>query len=238
MLRKRMVTIGIMVILGISLAACTRSLSTSPAKLEATRPAATNELMNQLVDFATQTANAQAGINQPAEVAAAATQPAAASETGETTQPPAEADAEAETEATAIPAPEEPAPTETPLPTMVPVPTATPGIPTTYTIHGGETAYCLARRFDVNPSELMQINGLGTNTIINPGLTLKIPQTGNKFPGARARVAHPATYVVSEGETIYSVACVFGDVDPNAIIIANALKAPYALAGGQTIQIP
>jgi LysM repeat protein len=128
-------------------------------------------------------------------------------------------------------------------PTKVPVViTATPGtptaIPTTYVVQAGEFVYCLARRFNVNPVELQTLNNLAPNQLLQPGMTLNIPQTGNPFPFARALKPHPTTYSVVAGDTIYSIACGFGDVDPLAIAQLNNLVAPYTLTPGVTLNIP
>lgn len=146
-------------------------------------------------------------------------------------------------EATSTPAPSEVVATptiEVPTPTATPVVvfTATPGIPTTYQLQKGEFPFCIARRFNVNQYELLNLNGLTLNSKPEVGFTLKIPQTGNPFSGQRALRAHPTTHTVSAGETIYSIACLYGDVDPNAIAQANGLSAPYALTAGQTLYIP
>jgi LysM repeat protein len=131
-----------------------------------------------------------------------------------------------------------PAPMTTPL---VVVATATPGRPASYTLMLGEFPYCIARRFNVNQSELLTLNGLSSSAASNlqAGYVLQIPQTGNPFEGQRARNTHPTTYTVSSGnETIYSVACYFGDVDPTQIIAANGLTSPYTLQFNQTLSIP
>lgn len=145
-----------------------------------------------------------------------------------------------------------PTPTETPVlpPTGMPVtpgititppPVVTPitGIPATYVLQPGEFPYCIARRFNVDPQELLAVNGLSDGMIYYPSLTLRIPQTGNPFPGERALRPHPATYTVSSGEdTIYKIACYYGDVDPAMIAAVNNLAAPYTLQVGQTLTIP
>ena len=126
--------------------------------------------------------------------------------------------------------------TSGPLPTSVPV-----GVrPASYTLQKGEFPYCIARRFDVNPQELLSINGLSTAQAnsLAIGKVLTIPQSGS-FPPPRALTAHPATYTVkSSGETIYSVACLFGDVDPGAIASANNLTQGTSLTSGQQLSIP
>jgi LysM repeat protein len=131
-------------------------------------------------------------------------------------------------------------PTETPVPGTTPVvvvPTATPGRPATYTLHSGEFPYCLARRFDVNPTDLLNLNGLMDGQIVQPGLLLQIPQTGS-YGGIRARNAHPAQYTVNVDDSFYSIACYYGDVDPTAIAAANGLALTSPLTTGKVLNIP
>jgi len=121
-------------------------------------------------------------------------------------------------------------PTNTPLPAGV--------RPTTYTLQNGEFPYCIARRFNVDPDALLNASGITSPDLYYAGLTLTIPQSG-AFPGARMLAAHPTTYTVTSGdETIYSIACEFGDVDPGAIASANGISASSALTVGQALKIP
>jgi LysM repeat protein len=134
---------------------------------------------------------------------------------------------------------EEPEATEEPAPTQQPivVPTATPGLPTTYTLQEGEYPYCIARRFNINPNDLLSVNNI--SGFVSPGTTLTIP-TDSTWPAEfeRSLIAHPTTYNVVAGDTIYKIACAFGDVDPIDIIAANNLEEPYTLTAGQVINIP
>jgi LysM repeat protein len=125
----------------------------------------------------------------------------------------------------------------TPTKTMVPFATSTPGLPATYTIHEGEYCYCLARRFNIDPIALVNTNPACNNNPVQPGTTITITNSGT-WPGNRARFPHPTSYIVKGGDTIYTIACYFGDVDPNIIIAANGLQSPYTLTVGQTLQIP
>ena len=111
--------------------------------------------------------------------------------------------------------------------------------PTEWTLRSGEFPYCIARRFDVDPEALLSLNGLSSGTIFYPNRTLRIPQSGS-FPGTRALRNHPTTYTVgSSSETLYSIACLFGDVRPEAIAQANNLaSADAALTSGQQLSIP
>ena len=114
---------------------------------------------------------------------------------------------------------------------------ATPGRPNTYELQPGEFIYCIARRFDVNPVDLLVLNGLGGDPFLQPGYVLSIPQSGS-FPGERSLIDHPATYTVAAGETIFSIACAFGDVSPDMIALQNHLSWPVNFSAGDVIIIP
>ena len=110
--------------------------------------------------------------------------------------------------------------------------------PGSYTLQEGEFPYCIARRFNVDPDALMSMNGLTNADVYYPGKTLTIPQSG-AFPGGRMLATHPTTYSVLSGdETIYSVACKFGDIDPATIASANGISVSAKLTAGQVLKIP
>ncbi len=110
--------------------------------------------------------------------------------------------------------------------------------PSTYVLKAGEFPYCIARRFDVDPDQLLSMSGLTSPDVYYEGLQLTIPQSGS-FPGPRALAAHPTTYAVQSGdETIYSIACKFGDVRPEDIAAKNGLSAGAKLNAGQSLTIP
>jgi LysM repeat protein len=127
-------------------------------------------------------------------------------------------------------------PTTETTPVIV-VPTVTPGRPATYTLQSGEFPYCIARRFNVDPDNLLALNGLNEGQILQPDLVLRIPQTGS-FPGTRALHSHPTTYTVAVDDTIYSIACYFGDLDPTSIAAANGLSLSSPLTTGRVLNIP
>ena len=121
-----------------------------------------------------------------------------------------------------------------------PAPTITVNRPASYTLQKGEFPYCIARRFNVDPAELLNLNNLSNGDIYYPNLTLTIPTSGNPFPGTRALRTHPVTYTVADASlTVNGVACAFGDVDPAAIVQANPnLSLGSNLTVGQQISIP
>ncbi|MFH1523732.1 MAG: LysM peptidoglycan-binding domain-containing protein [Chloroflexota bacterium] len=120
---------------------------------------------------------------------------------------------------------------------VIVVPTSTPGRPATYTLEKGEFPYCIARRFDVDPANMLALSGVNQGQILLPGLELKIPQTGS-FPGERALHSHPTTYTVSVNDTLHSIACYFGDIDPTSIAAANGLSLDSPLTSGKILNIP
>lgn len=127
----------------------------------------------------------------------------------------------------------------TPKPTKVAITwNPTPGIPKKYQLQKGEFPFCIARRFNVDIAELLALNGLSVNSVVAVGYVLQIPQSGNSFDGPRALIKHPTDYTIVSGDTIYTIGCKFGDVDPNAIIAVNGLKSPYTLKIGKNISIP
>jgi LysM repeat protein len=131
-------------------------------------------------------------------------------------------------------------PTDTLQPGVTPivtVATATPGRPATYTLQIGEYPYCIARRFNLDPQDLLDLNNLDDGEVYQPGLQLKIPQTGT-FPGSRSLHTHPSQYTVTAEDTIYRIACYYGDVDPTQIAAANSLTPPYTLTIGKILNIP
>jgi len=130
-------------------------------------------------------------------------------------------------------------PTATQAVKLPSAPTSTPGVPATYKIHEGETIYCLARRFDIDPVDILAVNN--NDPDVYPDDVISIPQAGDPFPGERALHPHTANMtftVTADYNTIYKIGCYFGDVDPNRIIAANSLKDPFTLNSGQKIVIP
>jgi LysM repeat protein len=115
---------------------------------------------------------------------------------------------------------------------------ATPGgPPTSYTMQAGEFLYCIARRFDVNPEDLLTLNGLYNPDLVQPGDTLLIPQSSS-YVGVRARIPHPDTHTVHGGDTLNSIACEYGDVSPDMIALQNLLSYPVNLSAGDVLIIP
>lgn len=224
------------------LSACERSASTPlpTPTLDANfpQPVATNNNMSLVEQAGTQTAIALVGTPQGGTVVPGDTsQVPTVTPLGGLPQAQPTLDA-TQIAAGTVAAPVLPSPTPSIATASVPQPTVEIARPGTYALKEGEFPYCIARRFNLNPEELLALNGLKEGSLYLPGLVLKIPATGNGFPGSRALRTHPATYTVKSGDTIYSIACDFGDVDPVNIAAVNGLQAPYSLTTGASINIP
>lgn len=229
---------AILLLVTVILSACNQSVSTAPAATATSltptglfvTPASSANPMDMIAEIAKNTAAAQTTIANGGTPATP--QPVATTGTEVTPQ----------TGITAVPV----TPTNNIVVATTQVvatpggPSPTPGLkPANYTLQAGEFPYCIARRFNVNPDELLSINGLTNGQLYYPNLTLKIPQNSNPFPASRALQPHPATYTVaSSDETVYSVACKYGDVEPAAIASTNSIAASAKLTIGQKLSIP
>ena len=189
----RFYVILVILLLVVSLAACKRNVpggeQATPATgepVEVLTPAAT-DVMEQIYLFATQTAMALGGQTGEPGVQGTPGTPNAPEAT--------------ETVTTQIAVTEPPAAVQ-PTSAPIQVPPPTPGRPAAYTLKGGEFPYCIARRFNVDPGELLRLNGLTAYSVYYSGMTLQIPQTGRPFPGNRSLRPHPTTYTVSPGDTM------------------------------------
>ncbi len=226
--RRSMLIISILVLSTLLMSACTQSLSSAPAKTPTLLPTglfvspipSVENPMAMIEEFAKQTAAAQTvvaggGTPQPVTTPGAAVTPLGGTPVAVTP-----------TNAVAT----------TPLAVGTPVPAGVR--PATYTLQAGEFPYCIARRFNVDPDQLLSLSGLTSPDVYYAGLVLKIPQSG-AFPGDRSLAAHPSTYTVASSEdTLYSIACKYGDVDPASLASVNGISPATNLTIGQQIKIP
>ena len=112
-----------------------------------------------------------------------------------------------------------------------------------YTLQPGETPKCIARRYNLDWIKLYSINGISfeNEALIGAGKNLILPQNSEWLSdryGERATAPHPAQHSVVAGETLYSIACFYGDVSPEAIAIQNGLNSADQVAPGMTLTIP
>jgi LysM repeat protein len=210
-MKNQSMLILIIIIASLMFSACTMSASTPP-------PVTPTTNLSEIARQATETAIAKTP------------------KIGET-QAPAET-TETEVEATATPDDVD-APTNTPeVEETEEIVVTEYAVPDSYTLKQGEFVYCLARRFNILPEDIMDYNAIESGTIFYPGETISIPPNPRAYIGDRALQYHPATYTVVYGDTLYSIACLYGDVDPRAIAAANDLDVDQVLTPGTVLQIP
>ncbi|MCA2001148.1 MAG: LysM peptidoglycan-binding domain-containing protein [Chloroflexi bacterium] len=228
--KSGLLAVFILTALTVMISACTQSLSSAPVATPTLIPAelfvspfpSVENPMAMIEEFAKQTAVAQ--------TAAAGGATPETPQPIESEQPPVTQEVGTPTNAEPQSAAEEPLVNATPVPEGV--------RPATYTLQQGEFPFCIARRFNVDPDAMLRASGLTRPDVYYPGLSLTIPQSG-AFPGSRMLATHPTTYTVASAqETLYSIACKFGDVDPAAIASANGISVSTKLTAGQQLQIP
>jgi len=243
--QRGMMMIFVFVVSTMLISACTQSLSSAPVATPTLLPdglfvspfPSVENPMAMIEEFAKQTAAAQTTVangGTPATPGAIVTATTPLAETTGTVLAPSDVIATATSTAVVISTPTN----ANSLPAATSVPAGVR--PASYTLQSGEFPYCIARRFNVDPDELLALSGLSSAQAnsLSSGTVLKIPQSG-AFPGSRMWHSHPDTYTVdSSSETIYGVACYYGDIDPNAIASANGISVSASLTAGQQLQIP
>lgn len=237
--KKSVILFSLLVLTAIIISACERPYGTVPLETPTANPTnlfvspfpTSDNPMEMIGEFATSTALAETAVALTAGTLPATEAPGTeiTSDSNFTDTPGGSA-----------------VPTETPTldvdntPTATqPLPTVTTNRPASYALQKGEFPYCIARRFNVDPEELLSLNNLASGTVYYPNLTLTIPQSGKPFPGTRGWHSRPDTYtVISANMNLYGVACYYGDVDPATIAQANNLQLTATLTVGQQLTIP
>jgi uncharacterized protein YkwD/LysM repeat protein len=131
---------------------------------------------------------------------------------------------------------EQPATEERVIPAAVPVIRSTPG-PDGSIVHEvqpGQTAWTIAAVYGVALADLVQINHLGPQAVVRPGdriiVRLGEGQTPPPVPTA------PATHVVKEGETLWTVAALYG-LTLDELLALNGLERGAVLHPGDELRI-
>lgn len=133
-----------------------------------------------------------------------------------------------------IPSPQpETSPTSLPAEaTPVPAAPATPvpGEGIQYVVRWGDTIYLIASRYGVSVEDIVNANGLTNPDLIRAGDVLIIP-------GATAPSAAPGVHIVRRGESLQSIAQMYG-ITVDAIARANGIVNPNYIYVGQRLTIP
>jgi hypothetical protein len=221
-----LVVVFIFAISTVLISACTQSLSTPPAGTPTVIPTglfvspfpSVENPMAMIEEFAKQTAAAQTTVaNGGTPVTPqAVTTAAVGTVVPASAIPSTPTNAGATTPVVLTPS----GPTATPVTPAAPVPVGVR--PTEYVLQKEEFPYCIARRFNVDPTKLVY----NQSALYFEGLKIQIPQNASAWPSSLGPIAlrvHPDTYTVSGNAdtTVYGVACKYGNVDPAAIVQAN-----------------
>lgn len=105
--------------------------------------------------------------------------------------------------------------------------TYSPSVGTYYTVKSGDSLWSIAKKYGVTVNELKAANNLTSNTL-SIGQKLRIP--------IEEEESIPSTYVVTSGDTLYSIARKF-NTTVDAIKTLNNLTT-NTLSVGQTLRIP
>ena len=113
-----------------------------------------------------------------------------------------------------------------------------------WVLQKGEFPYCIARRYNVNPEDLLRLSGLTSPDIYYEGQKMIIPQNSawpaSLGPRGLSPTSRPGTYTVTGNSdtTVYGVACKYGDVLPSDIASLNGISVGAVLSIGQQVKIP
>jgi LysM repeat protein len=112
-----------------------------------------------------------------------------------------------------------------------------------YDVKPGDNLTSIATKLGVPLSDLLGVNALKVTSVIHPGDDLLVPPGGRRPapaaapPPAAAAAPSTSTYVVGNGEYLFSIAAKHG-VTVGALLSANGLKLTSVLLPGQSLAIP
>ncbi|MCS6826988.1 MAG: LysM peptidoglycan-binding domain-containing protein [Caldilinea sp.] len=113
--------------------------------------------------------------------------------------------------------------------TPTPEPTATRAI-FQYTVQAGDTLSAIARRFNISPQQVRELNNLVDDNIF-AGQVLRIPE------GEPTPTPEPFRHIVQPGETLFGIAMQYG-VNVNVLAEVNAILDRDNLPVGKALLIP
>lgn len=106
----------------------------------------------------------------------------------------------------------------------------------TYIVQQGDTLYSISDKFNITVEELQEINNISNPNLIYPGEILKIPTNKNKKSKSVSPKQYIRTYIVQQGDTLYSIANKFHTTVENILKINNILN-PNLIYPGEILKI-
>lgn len=128
--------------------------------------------------------------------------------------------------------------TPTPVPTATPTPLAPEEVFLTHVVDSGETLLSIAGLYDVTVDDIRRVNSLDGD-FLNVDQELIIPVLRSPSPGGSSLpdIASEFTYTVKQGDTIVSIANLFGATVED-ILQANALAPNDIIRPGDILVVP
>ena len=230
-MKLRTLVVISLLLLGLTLAACTRQASTATVPTQPPAQPTSSEAEDPTMAAVRQTAAVRA------TEAAVETQAATAQSVGtEETPAAAETSGAKEVPSETPAAVETLAPAATPTAAATPVPTAAPAAacPNPYVVKQGDWIYKIARACSVTPASLLAANsGISPNFIV-PGQKLNMPGTTVAQPFAPACTGN---YTVVKGDTLFNIAYRCG-LTTEQLAGANGLLFPFRIYPGDVLKFP
>jgi len=228
-MKKRNLAVMCVLVVGLSLAACTRQASTQPVP---TNPPAQSTTGAE--DPTMAAVRLTAAVRATEAVAETETAQPAEGTPQETPQPvdlTAQAGV-ATPEATEV----APADTVTPEAPVATATTAAAACPNPYIVQQGDWIYKIARTCQVDPKALLAANAGINPNFLTPGQKLNIPgAAGGTTQGASQ--ACTGTYTVVGGDTLYSIAYRCG-LTTEQLATANNISYPFVIHIGDVLKFP
>ena len=131
-----------------------------------------------------------------------------------------------------------PTPTATPEPTPTPTPVAPEEVFLTHVVDPGETLLSIAGDYDVTVDEIRRVNNLDGDFLnVDQELIIPVLRTPSAAGSTPPAVSSEFTYTVKEGDTIVSIATLFGATVED-ILQANGLAANDIIRPGDILVVP
>jgi len=107
--------------------------------------------------------------------------------------------------------------------------------PDSYVVQSGDTLFSIATRYHTTVAVLKQMNSLSSD-LIQVGQKLNVPSS-DASPQPSAPVPASTSYVIQDGDTLYSIATQYGTT-MDALEQLNGIVNPNLISVGQAIAIP
>lgn len=128
-------------------------------------------------------------------------------------------------------------PLETPTPLPPPATATSVGCPNPYTVKQGDWIYQIARNCQVDASAIVAANpGINPN-FISPGQQLNMPGPGTGPVPPATAIACTGTHTVARGENLFRIAYNCG-LTTEQLAATNSIPYPYTIYTGQIIRFP